>query len=153
MAPAGALGHQLVRRALPEEMKELFIDLPEALENTVKIAEKCNLDLELGEFYLPDFDVPEGQTREEHLKQVSYEGLNKRILQINSSVNSCFKCALLHSLYRVLNIRIALLFLILLCYYCSIISVLVAHCSSQRLSLVQSHVGIITIIFLLAFAS
>ena len=72
----------------PEEMKELFIDLPEALENTVKIAEKCNLDLELGEFYLPDFDVPEGQTREEHLKQLSYEGLNKRILQINSSVNS-----------------------------------------------------------------
>ena len=72
----------------PEEMKELFIDLPEALENTVKIAEKCNLDLELGEFYLPDFDVPEGQTREEHLKQLSYEGLNKRILQINSSANS-----------------------------------------------------------------
>ena len=72
----------------PEEMKELFIDLPEALENTVKIAEKCNLDLELGEFYLPDFDVPEGQTREEYLKQLSYEGLNKRILQINSSVNS-----------------------------------------------------------------
>ena len=72
----------------PEEMKELFIDLPEALENTVKIAEKCNLDLELGEFYLPDFEVPEGQTREEHLKQLSYEGLNKRILQINSSVNS-----------------------------------------------------------------
>jgi DNA polymerase-3 subunit alpha len=72
----------------PEEMKELFIDLPEALENTVKIAEKCNLDLELGEFYLPDFEVPEGQTREEYLKQLSYEGLKKRILQISSSVNS-----------------------------------------------------------------
>ena len=72
----------------PEEMNELFTDLPEALENTVKIAEKCNLDLELGEFYLPDFEVPEGQTREEHLKELSYEGLNKRILQISSSVNS-----------------------------------------------------------------
>jgi len=72
----------------PEEMKELFIDLPEALENTVKIAEKCNLDLELGEFYLPDFEVPEGQTREEYLKELSHEGLNKRISQISSSVNS-----------------------------------------------------------------
>ena len=72
----------------PEEMNELFMDLPEALENTVKIAKKCNLDLELGEFYLPDFEVPEGQTREEHLKKLSYEGLNKRILQISSSVNS-----------------------------------------------------------------
>ena len=72
----------------PEEMKELFIDLPEAIENTVKIAEKCNLDLELGEFYLPDFEVPEGQTREEYLKELSHEGLNKRISQISSSVNS-----------------------------------------------------------------
>ena len=72
----------------PEEMNELFMDLPEALENTVKIAKKCNLDLELGEFYLPDFEVPEGQTREEYLKELSYEGLNKRILQIGSSVNS-----------------------------------------------------------------
>ena len=72
----------------PEEMKELFKDLPEALENTVKIAEKCNLDLELGEFYLPDFEVPEGQTREEYLKELAYAGLNKRISQISASVNS-----------------------------------------------------------------
>jgi len=72
----------------PEEMKELFVDLPEALENTVKIAEKCNLDLELGKFYLPDFEVPDGQTKEGYLKELSYEGLNRRILQINSSANS-----------------------------------------------------------------
>jgi len=71
-----------------EEMVELFSDLPEALLNSVKIAEKCNLDLELGKFYLPDFEVPKGQTREDHLRGISKEGLKKRIENIKGSVNS-----------------------------------------------------------------
>ena len=71
-----------------EEMIELFSDLPEALLNSVKIAEKCNLDLELGKFYLPDFEVPKGQTREDHLRGMSKEGLKKRIENIKGSVNS-----------------------------------------------------------------
>ena len=71
-----------------EEMVELFSDLPEALLNSVKIAEKCNLDLELGKFYLPDFEVPKGQTREDHLRDISKEGLKKRIENIKGSVNS-----------------------------------------------------------------
>ena len=71
-----------------EEMVELFSDLPEALLNSVKIAEKCNLDLELGKFYLPDFEVPKGQTREDHLRSISKEGLKKRIENIKDSVNS-----------------------------------------------------------------
>ena len=41
-----------------EEMNELFLDLPEALSNTARIAEKCNLDLELGKFYLPLLMMP-----------------------------------------------------------------------------------------------
>ena len=71
-----------------EEMIELFSDLPEALLNSVRIAEKCNLDLELGKFYLPDFEVPKGQTREDHLRGISKEGLKKRIENIKGSVNS-----------------------------------------------------------------
>ncbi len=71
-----------------EEMIELFSDLPEALLNSVKIAEKCNLDLELGKFYLPDFEVPKGQTREDHLRGISKEGLKKRIENIKGSVNT-----------------------------------------------------------------
>ena len=71
-----------------EEMVDLFSDLPEALLNSVKIAEKCNLDLELGKFYLPDFEVPKGQTREDHLRGISKEGLKKRIENIKGSVNS-----------------------------------------------------------------
>ncbi len=43
----------------PEEMKEFFKNIPEALENTVKIAEKCNVDFEFGHTILPNYDVPE----------------------------------------------------------------------------------------------
>ena len=71
-----------------EEMNELFLDLPEALSNTARIAEKCNLDLELGKFYLPDFEVPEGQSREDHLRDLSKKGLEVRLDQIRSSVNT-----------------------------------------------------------------
>ena len=71
-----------------EEMINLFADLPEALINTVKIAEKCNLDLELGKFYLPDFEVPEEFSREEFLRKLSKEGLLDRIKEIEGSVDS-----------------------------------------------------------------
>ena len=70
-----------------EEMITLFADLPEALINTVKIAEKCNLDLELGKFYLPDFEVPEEFSREEFLRKLSKEGLLDRIKEIKGSVD------------------------------------------------------------------
>ena len=70
-----------------EEMINLFADLPEALINTVKIAEKCNLDLELGKFYLPDFEVPEEFSREEFLRKLSKEGLLDRIKEIKGSVD------------------------------------------------------------------
>ncbi|MFO7840762.1 MAG: DNA polymerase III subunit alpha [Fidelibacterota bacterium] len=43
----------------PEEMQELFKDIPEALENTVKIAEQCNFELHAGEYHLPKFPIPE----------------------------------------------------------------------------------------------
>ena len=39
-------------------MIEKFSDIPEAIENTLLISKKCNLELELGEFYLPEFEVP-----------------------------------------------------------------------------------------------
>ena len=69
-----------------EEMIELFSDLPEALINTVKISEKCNIELELGKFYLPDFEVPDDFSREEFLIKIK-EGLMARIEEINSSLD------------------------------------------------------------------
>ncbi len=66
----------------PEEMAELFSDLPEALENSVEIAKRCNLELTLGENYLPDFPVPEGMTIGEFFIQESNRGLAERLEQI-----------------------------------------------------------------------
>ena len=69
-------------------MFELFSDIPEALINTVKIAEKCNIDLELGKFYLPDFEVPNDYSREEFLRKISNDGLLKRINDLKGSADS-----------------------------------------------------------------
>ena len=63
----------------PAEMSALFSDIPEAIENTVEIAKRCNAQLTLGEHYLPDFPVPEGMTIAEFFSQESYEGLEERL--------------------------------------------------------------------------
>ena len=59
----------------PEEMKHLFNYCPEAIENTVNIAERCNLTLELGGIFLPRFEVGTEETLDEHLGRVAREGL------------------------------------------------------------------------------
>lgn len=61
-----------------EEMKELFPFALEALENTQKIADRCNVSIEFGVPKLPHFDVLEGYTAEEYLKKLCYDGLEKR---------------------------------------------------------------------------
>ena len=54
-----------------EEMVELFEDIPEALENTVEIAKRCNVDIRLGECFLPQYPVPDGMTMELSLIHIS----------------------------------------------------------------------------------
>ena len=66
----------------PEEMAELFADIPEALENTVEIARRCNLELTLGRNYLPDFPVPAGLTMDEFFRQQAREGLEARLVKL-----------------------------------------------------------------------
>jgi len=66
----------------PQEMVELFSDIPEALENTVEIAKRCNLELTLGKNFLPDFPVPEGMTIEDFLAEESRRGLEWRLERI-----------------------------------------------------------------------
>ncbi len=61
-----------------DEMKELFGGIPEALENTQKIADMCDLDFEFGVLKLPKYDVPDGMDSFQYLKQQCYLGLNKR---------------------------------------------------------------------------
>ncbi|QKT04898.1 DNA polymerase III subunit alpha [Ectothiorhodospiraceae bacterium 2226] len=66
----------------PEEMQALFADIPEALENTVHIAARCNLELTLGKNFLPDFPVPAGMTMDEFFCQEARAGLEKRLAVI-----------------------------------------------------------------------
>ncbi|WKN20760.1 DNA polymerase III subunit alpha [Azotobacter vinelandii] len=63
----------------PAEMWELFSDLPEALENSVEIARRCNIEVRLGKYFLPNFPVPAGMTIDDYLRQVAYEGLEERL--------------------------------------------------------------------------
>ena len=61
-----------------EEMRRLFPYAPEAIENTGKIAERCNVEIEFGVTKLPKFDVPNGYTAWEYLNKLCFEGLDKR---------------------------------------------------------------------------
>ncbi len=63
----------------PEEMVELFADIPEAVANTVAIARRCSTVLELGKPYLPDYPVTPGLTMDEFFRQLSHEGLDRRL--------------------------------------------------------------------------
>jgi len=61
-----------------EEMRALFADFPEAITNTVTIAERCNLELEFGRAKYPEYPAPEGKTREAYLRELCYKGLHER---------------------------------------------------------------------------
>jgi DNA polymerase-3 subunit alpha len=61
----------------PEEMAAAYQDIPEALENTEKIAEMCNLKLEFGRLHLPEIDIPEGKTADEFLADLCRQNLDK----------------------------------------------------------------------------
>jgi DNA polymerase III subunit alpha len=61
-----------------EEMVALFSDIPEALRNSVEIARRCNLELEFGKVYLPEYPIPEGLTTNDYFDQLAFEGLEKR---------------------------------------------------------------------------
>jgi len=61
-----------------EEMTTAFRDCPEALKNTRKITQDCNLEIPIGKWILPNYPLPEGKTAEEHLKDLTYERLKDR---------------------------------------------------------------------------
>ena len=60
------------------EMEELFREVPEAITNTLKIAERCNLEFSFNEFYLPSFEIPSGETPESCLKRLVYQRLPQK---------------------------------------------------------------------------
>jgi DNA polymerase III subunit alpha len=70
----------------PEEMEKLFIDIPEAIENAVQIGERCNLELKLGNWIMPIFDVPEGKTPALYLRELVQEGAINRYEKITPEI-------------------------------------------------------------------
>jgi len=63
----------------PEDMKRNFGHLPEALENTVKIAESCNVELDFGHHYFPVYPLPEGASLASEFRRLATEGLEQRL--------------------------------------------------------------------------
>ena len=62
----------------PEEMQRLFAEVPESLSNTLLIAERCNVNLDVKDYRLPLFEVPEGQTTETYLRNLCDQGAKRR---------------------------------------------------------------------------
>lgn len=71
-----------------EEMRRLFPHLAEACDNTVRIAERCNVELEFGKVHLPSFEVPAGFTEDSYLEKLCYEGLRKRYSEITPEIKN-----------------------------------------------------------------
>ncbi|HMM66371.1 MAG TPA: DNA polymerase III subunit alpha [Dokdonella sp.] len=63
----------------PQQMIDLFADLPQAIENTVELARRCNLELSFGTYFLPDFPIPPGHTLDSWIRTQSREGLAVRL--------------------------------------------------------------------------
>ncbi|WP_425448390.1 DNA polymerase III subunit alpha [Dethiothermospora halolimnae] len=70
----------------PEEIRELFPNMKEVMDNTVKIAERCNVNLDFDTLHLPNYDVPEGYTHSEYLRKLCYDGLKERYDNITDEI-------------------------------------------------------------------
>lgn len=70
----------------PQEMSEQFSDYPETIENTQKIADKCNLTIELGKWYFPKFKLPKGKSAEKTLTEMVYSAAKEFYGTLNSEI-------------------------------------------------------------------
>ncbi|MDD5356622.1 MAG: DNA polymerase III subunit alpha [Candidatus Pacebacteria bacterium] len=71
--------------------EEFFKDFPEAVENTIKVAEKCNLELTLGTWYFPDMKIESGRTPDEELRHLVIEGLKTRKMEATEEVKKRYE--------------------------------------------------------------
>ena len=74
----------------PEKMIQNFKHIPEAIENTQKIVEQCNLEFELGKTILPKFVSPDGMNNEQHLRKLAEDGIAKRYGSPTPEITECF---------------------------------------------------------------
>jgi len=94
----------------PEEMREEFAHLPEAISNTVVIAERCNLTLEIGKALLPEFITPDGSQPEEFLERIAVDGLKRRFS--NAQVPEAYRLRLKEELNMIRKMGYSSYFLI-----------------------------------------
>ena len=69
----------------PEEMQQLFNDIPEAIANSVEIGRRCNLEVELGKNFLPEFPVPANLKLDEYFRSLARRGLENRLVGIRAA--------------------------------------------------------------------
>ena len=72
----------------PQEMKELFKEVPEAIANTVEIAQRCNLELDFSKVHLPKYELSGSKSKDEYLKELCLEGLKKRYKEMTPDIES-----------------------------------------------------------------
>ncbi len=70
----------------PEEMVTLFADLPQAIDNTMRIAEMCQVKFEFNTLHFPQMDLPEGKTADEYLAELCWQGAKQRYSQISPEI-------------------------------------------------------------------
>jgi len=63
----------------PEQMAELFADIPDAIDNTLALAQRCNLEMRLGTYFLPNYPVPDNETLDTWIQKMSRDGLEERL--------------------------------------------------------------------------
>ncbi|MDD5005865.1 MAG: DNA polymerase III subunit alpha [Candidatus Omnitrophica bacterium] len=72
----------------PNEMKQLFKELPQAIANTIEITNKCNLELDFSQIHLPKYHPPDNQDKDEFLMNLCREGLTRRFKQVSPEIKN-----------------------------------------------------------------
>ncbi len=70
----------------PSDMAELFTDIPEAVTNTIEIAEKVNINVTLGQVAFPKYDVPKGKSADDYLRELCYERIESRVDKVTPEI-------------------------------------------------------------------
>lgn len=75
----------------PDEMAAIFPDLPDAIENTLKIADKCNVEIPLGSWSFPKYNLPEGKTDSGYLEELAWDNIEERIGKVTEEAKERLK--------------------------------------------------------------
>lgn len=102
--PRNYTRQQYLRSA--EDMCELFSDIPSALQNSVEIAKRCSLKLNLGKVFLPNFPVPAGMTIESFFREEAKKGLDKRFEKNLAHISEAHRAAYYERLQTELDVII-----------------------------------------------